>query len=305
MATEKATHILIAEDSRTQAGYIRCLLEEAHFKADVAANGKLAFDFLKEHRPDIIVTDLEMPVMNGLQLVEAVRRDYPSIPVVLVTAHGSEKVAALALRKGASSYVPKSVLEQFLVPTLNSILSVTQVERYQQQALEWMQESDSLFVLGNDTATIPPLLGYLDSLLTRLKFCDATGRMRVGVALHEALVNAMQHGNLEVSSELRQVDENIFRDKVRERREEAPYRERRVRFRVKLTPTEVAFAVRDEGPGFDPGQLPDPFDPANLERVGGRGLLLIRNFMDRVEHNDSGNEIVLVKRRDKVGEPTA
>ena len=55
--------------------------------------------------------------------------------------------------------------------------------------------------------------------------------------------------------------------------------------------------VRDEGPGFDPATLPDPTDPSNLERVGGRGLLLIRTFMDEVRHNESGNEITFVKRR--------
>ena len=85
---------------------------------------------------------------------------------------------------------------------------------------------------------------------------------------------------------------------MRKRRTEAPYRDRRVHFRVKLSPAEVAYTVRDEGPGFDPTKLPDPFDPSNLERIGGRGLLLIRTFMDHVKHNERGNEITLVKQRD-------
>lgn len=55
--------------------------------------------------------------------------------------------------------------------------------------------------------------------------------------------------------------------------------------------------IRDEGPGFDSTSLPDPTDPVNLEKVSGRGLLLIRTFMDEVRHNPKGNEIVLVKRR--------
>ncbi|HEY1379785.1 MAG TPA: ATP-binding protein [Gemmataceae bacterium] len=54
--------------------------------------------------------------------------------------------------------------------------------------------------------------------------------------------------------------------------------------------------MRDEGPGFDPATLPDPLDPANLERASGRGLLLIRTFMTEVRHNDRGNEITLVLR---------
>jgi anti-sigma regulatory factor (Ser/Thr protein kinase) len=55
--------------------------------------------------------------------------------------------------------------------------------------------------------------------------------------------------------------------------------------------------VRDEGRGFDPATLPDPLDPAQLETTTGRGLLLIRTFMDEVSFNATGNEITIVKRR--------
>ena len=59
---------------------------------------------------------------------------------------------------------------------------------------------------------------------------------------------------------------------------------------------EVTYVVRDEGPGFNPAELPDPTDPANAERPSGRGLLLIRTFLDSVSHNPAGNEITMVKR---------
>ena len=66
---------------------------------------------------------------------------------------------------------------------------------------------------------------------------------------------------------------------------------------IAMTRQEAVFVVRDEGNGFDPSQLPDPTDPANLERVSGRGLLLIQTFMDQVEHNERGNEITMRKRK--------
>src|SRR5262249_32366566 len=142
-----------------------------------------------------------------------------------------------------------------------------------------------------------PLIGHLEEVLTRLNLCDATERMRVGVALQEALLNAIYHGNLEVSSELRQEDEKAFHNLARQRRQQPPYRARRVHLHAKATPAQAIYRVTDEGNGFDPSLLPDPCDPAQMERVGGRGLLLIRTFMDNVHHNARGNEIIMVKRR--------
>src|SRR5450631_3799643 len=99
--------VLIVEDSPTQSQAIQLLLEDAGFQVRSAAQGLEALEAMRHTLPDIVATDLEMPQMNGLQLVEAIRRDFPSVPVILMTAHGSEEVAALALRQGAASYVPK------------------------------------------------------------------------------------------------------------------------------------------------------------------------------------------------------
>ena len=60
---------------------------------------------------------------------------------------------------------------------------------------------------------------------------------------------------------------------------------------------EAVFSVRDEGEGFDPSTLPDPCDPANLEKVSGRGVYLMRSFMDEVRFDDNGRMVTLVKRR--------
>ena len=55
--------------------------------------------------------------------------------------------------------------------------------------------------------------------------------------------------------------------------------------------------IRDEGPGFDLSSLRDPTDPENLEKAGGRGLLLINAFMDEVRHNERGNQITMIKNK--------
>jgi CheY-like chemotaxis protein len=241
---------------------------------------------------------MDMPDMNGLQLVEHIGREHGELPVILMTAFGSEDIAALALRKGAASYVPKAYLLQDIVPTLNRTLAVTQLDRFHHKALACLTQLEAHFDLENDPNAITPLIGHLEEVLIRLNICGANERMRIAVALQEALLNGMYHGNLEVSSELRQNGDKAYHDLIEQRRHEDPYQRRRVHLAVKVTSSEAVFVVRDDGPGFDPSNLPDPDDPANLERQGGRGLLLIRTFMDNVFHNKNGNEITLIKRRD-------
>ena len=111
----------------------------------------------------------------------------------------------------------------------------------------------------------------------------------------EAVTNAMFHGNLEVSSELRKKSPADYQRLADERRRQEPYSRRRVHITASESRDRIIYAVRDEGPGFDPSILPDPTLPENMLRVSGRGVLLIRTFMDRVEYNATGNQITMSK----------
>jgi anti-sigma regulatory factor (Ser/Thr protein kinase) len=162
--------------------------------------------------------------------------------------------------------------------------------------VEGRAEAESSFLLENDPAQIPPLLARLRETAARLGLFDGDTAGRVAVALTEALLNGMQHGNLELDSRLRQ-DDATYERITEFRRRRAPYRDRRLHVRARLTPREAVYVIRDEGPGFDPARVPDPTAPAQRERASGRGLLLIRAFMDEVAFNGAGNQITLIKRR--------
>ncbi|MGE5193808.1 MAG: ATP-binding protein, partial [Deltaproteobacteria bacterium] len=89
-----------------------------------------------------------------------------------------------------------------------------------------------------------------------------------------------------------------YHETAESRSREAPWRDRKIHVAVKITPTQAIYTVRDEGAGFDPASLPDPTDPSNLDRPCGRGMLLMRTFMDNVIYNDRGNEVTLFKERE-------
>lgn len=292
------TKILLVEDSPTQAAHMRFLLEEAGYVVAVAEDGRQGFDAIRAEEPDLIVTDLHMPEMNGLELVEAVKSEYPSLPVVLTTAEGSEDIATDALSKGAASYVPKRRAASMLVETVKQIVSLVEADRMAKQLLNYQTKADITFLLTNDTSLVPAVIARLNDQVEQMGICEDSQLMCIAMALDECLLNAMIHGNLEVSSDLREIDEGTpYRDLIVERRQQPPYQDRRVHVQLTTTRDEAHFVVRDEGPGFDPSQIPDPRDPANLEKASGRGLLLIQTFMDEMCHNDKGNEITMTKRR--------
>ena len=262
----------------------------------VAADGQEAFAVALREKPDLIVTDLNMPVRDGLGLVEDIKLKLPQIPVILMTAQGSEEIAMRSLQRGAAYYVPKRMLAQDLVDAVVSVLESSQAAQSTKRVLECMIQSDVHFLLENDAALIPPLVGYLKESLFRIGGSDETGLVRVTIALREAVLNAMHHGNLELSSTLRETNDKEYHRLAQERCAQKPYRDRKVYVQAVDTPDESIYIVRDEGPGFDPAKLPDPLDPENMDRVSGRGLLLIRTFMDEVRHNPAGNEITMIKR---------
>jgi serine/threonine-protein kinase RsbW len=94
----------------------------------------------------------------------------------------------------------------------------------------------------------------------------------VRLALGEALVNAIKHGN---------------------RGDPA----KQVRVSYVVLQTVVLTEVEDQGLGFDPKAVPDPRDPENLEQPSGRGLFLMRHYLDSVTHNGLGNRVILCKYR--------
>jgi serine/threonine-protein kinase RsbW len=94
----------------------------------------------------------------------------------------------------------------------------------------------------------------------------------IHLALEEALVNAIRHGN--------RSDIN-----------------KRVHVACKLSASRLWVQIRDEGPGFNPEDVPDPTEPDRLEVPSGRGIMLMRAFMSRVEYNEIGNCVVMEKER--------
>lgn len=288
--------VLVVDDSPVDRRLVGGLLgKSVNLRIEYAADGEEALRSMELSTPNVVVTDLIMPNMDGLELVAAVVERYPLVPVILMTGKGSEEIAVQALKAGAASYVPKAVMHSLLLDTVENVLAVAHEEQTQVRLLDCM--TGCSFTLDNDATMIPALVNYLRRLIRKTGLCDETDGIRTCVALEEALNNALYHGNLELDSSAREGDRAAYRALVEERRRSEPYRSRKLHVDVDVTPTHGTFVIQDEGPGFDPEKLPDPTDPLNLEKLSGRGLLLMRTFMDGVSFNERGNQVTLIKKK--------
>lgn len=298
------TTVLVVDDSAVDRRFVGGLLEKS-FPCTIkyAANGVEALARMKDATPDLIVTDLTMPMMDGLELVTSVRTHHPNVPVILMTAYGSETLAVKALTEGAASYVPKPQLADRLQDTIERVLALANADRSHQQLLNCLTRTEFSFCLENDAALIDPLVDLVQQMVAGIRLSDFSGRLQIGVALREALLNALFHGSLEISlEEMEAVQGKLLGANelslVEQRRLQPPYRDRRIFVDVRLSADEARFVIRDEGPGFEVTAAPEPDELGALEPEGGRGLSLMRTFMNEVTFNDAGNEVTMVKRRD-------
>ena len=293
--------ILIVDDTAVDRRLAGGLLEQApDLDVCYAENGLDAMLKITNFLPDLVLTDLQMPEVDGLELVNRIVERFPDLPVVLMTAHGSENIEAQALANGAASFVPKTELANSLVETVQHVLAMSETESRHKRLLSCALKTEFEFRLENDPSLIPPVLDLIQQMLSARNGYDHPTRVRLGVALEHALSNAMVRGNLELSRELVPVCTSRT---VAERIAEEPFRERYVYLRISITAEQVTFVVKDQGPGFDYSTMPEVGSADSMREGHGRGLVLIRNFMDEVRFADEGREVTLVKRAQNMPTP--
>ena len=293
--------VLLVEDSPTQAVEMRMLLEEGNHHVRHAANGRIALEVLSSEPLDIVVTDLEMPEINGLQLVETMRVEYGHIPAILVTARGSEELAAQALQSGAASYVPKNHLQALLNDTIVDVLGVMKTDASFAKLISTLSRNEFVFEMTNDASLITPLVNLLTQVVAGMELLSGMDLVRLGVAIEHAMVNAMFRGNLQLGSTVTPshreiVNDGKTTDLIERRKNEDPYKDRQVFVQATASREMIKIVIRDEGHGFDQSKVPDVANPEVLDSESGRGLVLIKSFADEMTFNDIGNEITIIKK---------
>jgi CheY-like chemotaxis protein len=297
--------LLVVDDAQLDRAMVSGLLrKQSEWRVETACDGGEALSRVESESPpiDLVVTDLHMPGINGLELITGLRLRRPALPVVLITAKGSEMLALRALEQGAASYVPKSQLAERLVDTVREVWSVVLSQSALSRAISSLRLAHLQFEIEGDESLFPPIVETAQQHAAHVGLCDAGDQIRLGMALTEALRAALYHGNLELTAaQLHEARRQGGGSLAAERASTSPYRERRLSIDMKLTPAMGEFEIAHQGPPWGKA-FAESEGPLLLEQAATRMLVLMRSLMDEARFSDDGRRITLVKRSEQRGE---
>lgn len=115
------TTILMVDDNPADIDEMKAILTNAGYSTLTQPDGVHILEFLHSHLPDIIMLDLVMPKMNGIEILRELKREFPEIPVIMCSAAGLEQVVTLAMRVGAAGYVVKPYQKEELLENIKKI----------------------------------------------------------------------------------------------------------------------------------------------------------------------------------------
>jgi DNA-binding NtrC family response regulator len=181
--------ILLVDDDSYHREPIQIALETAGYEVQTAANGKEALKQLEEGEFDLILSDLKMPVMNGMELLAAVEAHHPGVPLLIITAHGSVDNAVEAMKRGARDYIQKPIQLDELELKVSRELEVrakdTEIKRLRSELQDKYRFSNMIGKSRNMEQVFDLIDTVADSRATILVTGESgTGKELVARALH-------------------------------------------------------------------------------------------------------------------------
>ena len=275
-------NILIVDDDRTLRHALVTLLEAAGFSITAAEDGAIALDQIRENTFDLIILDIGLPRVSGLDVLTQIQKLESPPKVIVVTADDTPGTVLQAIRERAYQYIvkptpPKTIVglveRAFAAPSLRPIEVIS-------ARAEWLE-----LVVPCDLETAERIQGFIEKLDANL---PDDVRDSIGPAFRELLMNAVEWGG--------QCDPN-----------------RTVRIASLRTPHMILYRIADPGPGFNLEQLEhaaisnktdEPYGHMRSReekglRPGGFGLLMTRTLVDELIWNEAHNEVVFVKYLNK------
>src|SRR5215813_6942407 len=122
--------VMIVDDEPIEASVMRDILTDSGFDVSIQTNPRKALDLAQKQSFDLIVSDLKMPDMDGLELLRELRRNDPDVHVIIITAYATVGTAVTAMREGAFDYIMKPFSKDELLISVERAIKTLEIERH-------------------------------------------------------------------------------------------------------------------------------------------------------------------------------
>lgn len=295
---EVSPRVLFADDDAAVREVMGEFFTRKGWFYDAVADGAQALSAATAERYDVIISDLEMPHVNGIDLVRALRTQVPGQAIIILSASNSHEKAEQSIREGALQFLGKPVDFDALERCVSQLVAGIRSKRRQSSLhVHLASESSTYEFLTEEISALkfsPPLL---EKLLQSGQL-DITEKLRLELAFQEALANAIEHGNLELRSIWREEIDSEGVDRFsklkKERLGQKKFAHRRIEIRSMYDRKSVLFSITDQGPGFEVSPVPAHKSEGKVF-LSGRGIAILQGCMDVVTYEDNGRRIVFEK----------
>lgn len=287
--------ILVVDDDDITADLIESILSAAGHEVRTASDGGEGLAVFDRFAPDVVITDIQMPRMNGIDLLAAIRKLNSETIVIVATAYGSEEYALKALRARANNYLKKPVDPAQLLTMIRQYALATEARHKERAVAGFITDSTLTMTFGNCLEMVYDIVDYLiDQAGKRLANADVS-MLRLGLA--ELITNAIEHGNLGITYDMKTkaMSGGGYANFLEQRRADPAFSSRGVSVRARIDGRSCQWTIADDGEGFDWSRLPAEVTPDNLFSMHGRGIMLARLHFDKIEYLGRGNEVRVIK----------
>lgn len=295
----KAPSILIVDDSPEIVEGIGTLLVAHGYRVNTALSASEALRKLHKSIYEIVVCDIEMPGMSGLEFLEKIRHDGPNQEVILMTGHLEQEYFIRAIRLGAADFISKPIETQHLLKSIEAIISRANARRRKDKLLGSFERAEFSCVIDPHLFSGTGVTKILNPILfDNLELPHDTISDLLTCA-DEMLQNAYIHGVLELTDAERLCERDQLKEIIAEKLHQPQICSRRVRFSLALDKDNEAIiiSVEDDGQGFDHEawlKLLREDDKLSL-RAHGRGLAMLYFLSDKLEFANGGRSVRVLR----------
>lgn len=291
--------ILIVEDDFASRELLKISIAKEGYECIAAEDGEMGLKLFQSYNPDIVISDIRMPRMDGMTLLGEIRKLSKSVIIIIVTGHGNETLALQSLQLGANNYIKKPLDLHDLKTQLKRYKNFIESKVQERNISELVVSGEIELEFDSDLNLGPIVAKYL--VHKTGTFFEEKSQIGLELGLSEIITNSIEHGNLEITSKEKALalNENTLNNLYNERLGNKNLSQRKVKVSYSRNTEYCEWTIEDEGQGFNLHDVPHSTDHPLLNELHGRGIFISKMQFDEIEYLGKGNKVRLKKAKKK------